>query len=456
MIRAMAAKGAQGAMKMSRLLEALAVISLILVGACAMAQTENTGEADMAEADILGSRKARIVEADIIATHAWQALMHLSSARGEAKCWETRLSKSALEALVEHQKSLLSGDVADLAAWADGDGSAFDPSGDLDPILESGLDLDAALPVNVFTDYLLENTDAGRLEARAVASLYQTVLEVERDGTLLQEEFALYIAMDLPVYVGRLGLPGTDADLLEAGKALAEKTCASPFDTDPAAWQIAGRKVWNWGEKHLHIRDAAVIAGEMLEEDDVKALVGVMKAMPPQKIAILGHSFTSDAHWASPSAFVPIVTAIFERENPSVRFRQWLAGGLNAARAYRNFYDEAVAWEPDRVLFVMVARNDQDVEATKKMVEGFTAAGAEVLAFDSVYLPDMVFGGSLISETYEKLPVTIIEAADVIANAPERGEFVCLDGLHMREPYHRLMAKEWLEFLVGARKARLE
>jgi hypothetical protein len=28
---------------------------------------------------------------------------------------------------------------------------------------------------------------------------------------------------------------------------------------------------------------------------------------------------------------------------------------------------------------------------------------------------------------------------------------VCLDRIHMTEPWHRLMAKEWLELLVGAR-----
>ena len=28
---------------------------------------------------------------------------------------------------------------------------------------------------------------------------------------------------------------------------------------------------------------------------------------------------------------------------------------------------------------------------------------------------------------------------------------VCLDGIHMTEPYHRLMAKEWLKLLAGAR-----
>ena len=36
-----------------------------------------------------------------------------------------------------------------------------------------------------------------------------------------------------------------------------------------------------------------------------------MKGLPAQRIAIIGHSFTMDLHWASPSAFVPIVTAMF-------------------------------------------------------------------------------------------------------------------------------------------------
>jgi hypothetical protein len=39
--------------------------------------------------------------------------------------------------------------------------------------------------------------------------------------------------------------------------------------------------------------------------------------------------------------------------------------------------------------------------------------------------------------------------------APERDRFLCLDGIHMTEPYHRLMAKEWLKMLVGARQPAL-
>jgi hypothetical protein len=45
----------------------------------------------------------------------------------------------------------------------------------------------------------------------------------------------------------------------------------------------------------------------------------------------------------------------------------------------------------------------------------------------------------------------VVEVEDLLLAAPERDQFVCLDGIHMTEPYHRLMAKEWLKLLVGAR-----
>jgi hypothetical protein len=43
----------------------------------------------------------------------------------------------------------------------------------------------------------------------------------------------------------------------------------------------------------------------------------------------------------------------------------------------------------------------------------------------------------------------------LLAAAPDRSQFLCLDGIHRKEPYHRLMAKEWLKFLIGARELRL-
>jgi hypothetical protein len=47
--------------------------------------------------------------------------------------------------------------------------------------------------------------------------------------------------------------------------------------------------------------------------------------------------------------------------------------------------------------------------------------------------------------------IEVIEVGSVLSSSPDRARFVCLDGIHMTEPYHRLMAKEWLKFLAGAR-----
>ena len=98
------------------------------------------------------------------------------------------------------------------------------------------------------------------MQVRAIASLFQTNLEVERDGDRLQELFAFYAGLGLPVYLGQLGLPGTDADFLAMGAGARGEELPFAVRDAAAEWQIAGRKNWNWGEKNLGIRDDKVLA----------------------------------------------------------------------------------------------------------------------------------------------------------------------------------------------------
>ena len=192
----------------------------------------------------------QLVEANIVAVHAFQISLAKKTSRGDANCFSgSALSDHQLETLVNHQSSLLSFDPKEVAAWARGQSSSFDPSKDLLPILSAKLQIPRSAPVSTFTEYLRKEVKGTEVGIRAVANLYQTVLEVERDGDVLQQEFDLYVVLGLPVYLGQMGLPGGDSDFLVSGKELADHTCASPFDTDAAAWQIAGRKIWNWGEK---------------------------------------------------------------------------------------------------------------------------------------------------------------------------------------------------------------
>lgn len=441
---------------------ALRRLAFVCVVACLASQALARGGAgDDGSRSGAASKVSQLVEANVIATHAYHILLARKSGKGDAACFTPGgLSDDELRALVAHQSALLKTPAEAVKAWARGGKSDFDPSKDLEPILKSGLAVPAGAPVNVFTNYLRSHARAGSgaAGARPVASLYQTILEVERDGDLLQEQFAFYIGLGLPVYVGQLGLPGGDDDFLAAGREPGRRACASPYATDAAAWQLAGRKVWNWGEKHLRIRDGGVLAAELLRERDVRALVSRVRAVPAQKIAVVGHSFTMGQHWSSPSSFVPVVTEIFRRVNPRVEFRQFERGGLTASRARQRFYQGVLDWEPDKVLLVVMTRTDEDYAALRVMAEGFKAAGVEVFMFDDIHDPETVSKPGTSARAVKVARgagIRVIEVGALLAAAPDRGRFVSLDRVHMTEPYHRLMAKEWLKLVAGARGERL-
>jgi len=404
------------------------------------------------------SRLERLVEANILGTHAFQVALAKKEGKGDPACYSPgTLTAAQLATLEAHQAALMKADVKTVRAWAEGRASAFDPKANLEPLLASGLALSDALPVRVFTRWLSERTKAPQVKGRAIASLFQTNLEVERDGDRLQELFAFYAGLGLPVYLGQLGLAGTDEAFLAMGRELEGKACASPFGTAAADWQIAGRKNWNWGEKNLGIRDDKVLAGELLEERDVKALVPRIRALPARRIAVIGHSFTMQLHWSTPGAFVPVVTAIFARENPKVEFRQFQGGGLTSTRAVNRFYADVVAWKPQQVLLVVINRTDEDLENFRRLGRGLAEAGAKVLTFDDVHDPKGTANELQARElaVARETGMTVIAVSPLLDAAPDRERFLCLDGIHMTEPYHRLMAKEWLKVLVGARGAEL-
>ncbi len=175
-----------------------------------------------------------------------------------------------------------------------------------------------------------------------------------------------------------------------------------------------------------------------------------MKALPAQRIAVIGHSFTMDLHWASPSAFVPIVTAMFARQNPKVQFRQVQAGGLTSSRALKNFYQDALGWRPDTVLLVVLHRTNQDLADLRTMSQGFKEAGARVVMFDDVHDPDSADREKRKQETdvAQQAGIEIARVSPILVASPDRSRFLCLDHIHMTEPYHRLMAKLWLRVIL--------
>jgi hypothetical protein len=87
------------------------------------------------------------------------------------------------------------------------------------------------------------------------------------------------------------------------------------------------------------------------------------------------------------------------------------------------------------------------------MGNGFRAAEIKTYMFDEVHDPAAVTPGTVerARKAAEDSGIEVIEVGEILARSPDRAKFICLDGIHMTEPYHRLMAKEWLKYLAGAR-----
>lgn len=400
------------------------------------------------------SRAGQVAEAVVIGTHACEVRLARAAGMGAQGCWTAQaLTDGDLAALVAHQEGLFASNHLALRAWIDGrDAARFDPARDLYPLLSASLPLDPRLPVNVFTARVARRSRASAAEVRSVASLYQLILEIDRDGDVLQDALAFLIELGMPVYVGQLGLRGDDGSHAALGAELAASTCTAPFATDAAAWRDAGRKVWNWGEKHLGIRDATVVAAELAHRPDVRAAVGRLRASPPSRVAVVGHSFTMGNHWASPGSFTTIAAAVLARAHVPIETRHYSAGGLTATRAWRTFGREVLEWHPDAALVAVAVRTDEDLTALGTLITALRREGTQVLLFDELGDPterDAAMAARRI-DAARTAGARVIPVARRLAASPARTRFLSLDGIHMTEPYHRLMAVAWLEALADA------
>ncbi|MFT3771504.1 MAG: hypothetical protein QM820_39320 [Minicystis sp.] len=81
-------------------------------------------------------------------------------------------------------------------------------------------------------------------------------------------------------------------------------------------------------------------------------------------------------------------------------------------------------------------------------------AHIEAFMFDDLLIgdvPDSPEVARQVAAAARRGHIKVIAVRDQLASAPDRSQFLCLDHLHMKEPYHRLLAREYLRFLAGAR-----
>jgi hypothetical protein len=94
---------------------------------------------------------------------------------------------------------------------------------------------------------------------------------------------------------------------------------------------------------------------------------------------------------------------------------------------------------------------DEDFADLRTMGLGLKAAGTRVIMFDDVQDPDAPDPTKHRREAdlAREAGIEVVKVSPILSASPDRARFACLDHIHMTEPYHRLMAKEWLRVILG-------
>ena len=103
------------------------------------------------------------------------------------------------------------------------------------------------------------------------------------------------------------------------------------------------------------------------------------------------------------------------------------------------------------MLLVVENHTADDMIAMSKTIKGFRAAGARVYMFDDVELPVAERDPArirLVQLTAKRDGATIIPCRAILDAAPGHATFPAMDGIHKREPYHRIMATLWLKAIL--------
>lgn len=404
------------------------------------------------------TRLIRLTYSLISGVHWGQVLRHETGAtKGDPALFgRGQRTLDQVRRLHEAFKTLLAIDTQQVVAWANGQSAE---RGDKIESLVAQLNLAAFpsalnLPANVLATYMqLRLTGPEEFFVRAVANLGQLNLEIDYDGTLLQDLLRLYQALG----VKQLYLPDSDEEQLAVGKMLADRCAAAPYPTDADAWRMVFKKLNNWAEKASGHRDKHVLADEMLKEPQNEALAQKLKKLGARRVAILGHSMTMSLHWSTYGSWCEVACEVAKRLNPGFDYRGFQAGGLTSSRAIKmGLLDEMLKYRPTDTYTLMFVANEEDQQAYDRIVAELLKAGSRVTIVDDVR-PWLTLS-EMQQNTYrllaEKHKVQVLDFMSRGRTQEGWEAWEAVDAIHMNTPGHLFYARELLKMWADQAAAR--
>jgi hypothetical protein len=389
-------------------------------------------------------RLVSLVNALIHGVHWGQVLrQERSEKKGDATLFGTgTLTSAQVKELHDHFKKLATLPTERVIAWSRG-GNDAELDGLIAAFLKNPIPSSERLPVNVLIAYMKKRlTGPEEFFVRAVANLVQLCLEIDHDGTYLQDLLRLYIALG----VKQLSLPTEDAGQIEAGKELAALSAPAPFDTDAAMYRAVIQKLVWWVQKNSGQRDRFLLAREMLDDPEIKPLLPKLKALPPRRVAWLGHSMMMSLHWSTFGSWCDVAAEVMKLINPGFEFRGFHTGGMVPEYAVKAHLDNVLAYKPNETYILVATRIPQDEAPTEQIVKQLRSIGSAVFIVDDVrpfipLNPDVI---ALQKRLCEKYGGTLL---DYWARGKKQNyhAWECLDQIHMLTDGHLFYARETLK-----------
>jgi len=300
------------------------------------------------------------------------------------------------------------------------------------------------------------------------AAAFQMCLEVERDGTVLQDFLPFLAALGCPLTFRDLGLDSAPRHRLEELAAQASaSTGKMPYSTGEFEYFITLVKLDSWGSKFKLQVTADTLAARLMESVEFREILPGLKALQPVRLGFLGDSQMDPIHWSTQGHFPEIVAAVLRKVNPSVTVINAGRGGDDSGEALARLEQDLLSRKPE-LSFVMLGGNDarhwggpepavtpaQYRENITAIVKGLRKAGSRVVLLSYPVEPEMS-GADLevflkireeLAAVRDSLNTGWIDVASLF-DGPAAEELFAVDRIHFNSLGHRKIAGKILAYL---------
>ncbi|MBN2288261.1 MAG: hypothetical protein JXQ83_02940 [Candidatus Glassbacteria bacterium] len=302
------------------------------------------------------------------------------------------------------------------------------------------------------------------------AAAFQMCLELERDGTVMQDFLPFLLALGCPLTLRDLGLESSGRPRLEELAAAASpKTGKQAYSTAPFDYFITMIKIDSWAGKFNGQVTADTLASGLLKDPGLKPALSALARLPALRLGFLGDSNMDPIHWSTQAPFPDIVAAVLDKVNPKITVTNAGKGGDDSGEALARIGPDLLDQKPD-IVFVMLGGNDcrhwgrtepavapeQYRKNITRITDLIRAGGGRVVLLSYPRSPELD-GADL--EVFQAINRQLKAAADSLGtgyldifsllDGQDQQEIYAVDRIHQNPKAHLLIARQILGCLAG-------